>query len=106
MGAPKTAPRPLMLSEVRTMREMAAAGERCDFIAVAVDRSEKTVRRHCRDLLKGRDFRSAVTVAEIVDSSDLPRDVLARRLGYRNKASLAVVLWRGRRALRGQPQCR
>lgn len=101
--AAKLAHRPVEGAERQAMRALAEAGHGRNAIAKTFRRGGPTVSRYCRDLLPApeRGPLRLLMILDIVESSTLPRPVLAQQLGYRNAASLGVVLTRARKVRAG-----
>lgn len=93
---------PVHDDERAQMRAFAADGAGSSEIMGFFGRSRSVVRRHCEGLSQTRVTQRTrlLAVLDIAENSDLPRAVLAQQLGYRNAASLGVVLTRARKLRR------
>jgi transposase len=83
--------------EVAVLRRMVERGRSMHATAKMTGRSKDMVRRYCGDLKRERGEARCLEVLRVVESSTLPRAVLAHDLGYANEATLAVILTRARK---------
>ncbi|MGU3387003.1 hypothetical protein ACLBYG_21005 [Methylobacterium sp. D53M] len=93
---------PVPADERAQMRAFALDGAGSTEIMGLFGRSRSVVRRQCEGLNQTQVTRRTrmLAILDVVENSDLPHAVLAPQLGYRNAASLGVVLTRARKLRR------